>query len=237
MREYGQYCPVSLASEVIADRWTPLILREMVLGSTRFNDIERGLPGISRTLLSQRLRHLERKGIVELRPAASGRGSEYHLTPAGQDLEPVLMSIGEWAVRWMFAEPEVAQTDPVTLTWWMHRRVVTSELPDERVVIEFAYKGRGEPTTWMVIDRRVPSVCVTHPGFDPDLVVDTDALSLTRVFSGVDTLREAIDAGAVRLLGPPRLARGFARWFAWSPFAPSVRRAARAHARQRARAG
>jgi DNA-binding HxlR family transcriptional regulator len=231
MREYGQYCPVSLASEIIADRWTPLILRELVLGSTRFNDIERGLPGISRTLLAQRLRHLERRGVLERRPAAAGRGSEYHLTAAGRDLEPVLMAIGEWAVRWMFTDPRPEDVDPVSLTWWMHRRVVPEQLPDERVVIEFAYSGKGEPTLWMILDRGEPSVCVQHPGFEPDLVVDTDALSFTRVFAGIEPLRDAVEAGRVRLLGPPRLARAFGRWFAWSPFAPAVRQAVRARAR------
>lgn len=107
-REYGQYCPVTLGNEVLADRWTPLILREMILGSTRFNDIERGLPGISRSLLTQRLKHLTRKGVVETRPARSGRGNEYHLTPAGKGLEPVIIGLGEWAARWLFTEPEPA---------------------------------------------------------------------------------------------------------------------------------
>jgi DNA-binding HxlR family transcriptional regulator len=233
MREYGQYCPVALGSEVVADRWTPLILREMVLGNTRFNDIERCLPGISRSLLVQRLRHLERVGVVERRPLSSGRGTEYHLTPAGRDLEPVLIALGEWAVRWMFSEPEPADVDEVGLTWWMHRRVEPDALPDERVVIEFAYRGRGAQTIWMVLDRGDPSVCLKHPGFDSDLVVDTDPLALLRVFSGVESLRDAMARGAVKLVGPPRLVRGFGRWFVWSPFAPAVRQAVR----RRARAG
>lgn len=223
MRDYGQYCPVSLASEVIADRWTPLILREMVLGSTRFNDIERGLPGISRTLLSQRLRHLERKGVLHLEPAASGRGSEYHLTPAGRDLEPVIMALGEWAVKWMFAEPEPAEVDPIALTWWMHRRVDRTSLPDRRVVIEFDYRGLGATQIWLVLDRGDPSVCVKHPRFDNDIVVTTDAVSMMRVFSGIVTLNDAVADGTVSLEGAPSLVRSFGRWFLWSPFVPAVR--------------
>lgn len=222
-RQYGQYCPVSLGSEVLADRWTPLILREMVLGSTRFNDIERGLPGISRTLLAQRLRHLERKGVLARRPARSGRGSEYHLTPAGQDLEPVIMAIGEWAVRWMFAEPDPADVDPVAMTWWMHRRVDTSRLPDRRVVIEFNYLGVNATVIWLVLDRGEPSVCVKHPGFDSDIIVTTDAASFMRVFSGIDTLADARRRGTVAIDGPPALTRAFGSWFLWSPFAPAVR--------------
>jgi DNA-binding HxlR family transcriptional regulator len=223
--EYGQYCPVSLGSEVLADRWTPLILRELVLGSTRFNDIERGLPGISRTLLAQRLGHLERRGVLERRPARAGRGSEYHLTPAGRDLESVIMAIGEWAVRWLYAEPEPAHVDPIALTWWMHRRVATERLPDRRVVIEFDYRGADPTTIWLVLDRGEPSVCVKHPGFDSDVRVVTDPTAFMRVFSGIESLADARRRGAVTIEGPTALTRSFGSWFLWSPFAPAVRRA------------
>ena len=221
MRDYGQYCPVALGSEVLADRWTPLILREMVLGSTRFNDIERGLPGISRSLLVQRLRHLERKEVLERRPAAGGRGSEYHLTEAGEDLGGVIMSLGEWAVRWKLAEPELEEVDPRALTWWMHLRMDEERLPDRRVVIEFAYQV-PRIQIWIVLDRGDVSVCAQHPGFDSDLVVRTDAVSMARVFNGLTTLGQAVDEGTVELLGPPTLVRGFGRWFLWSPFRPAV---------------
>jgi DNA-binding HxlR family transcriptional regulator len=223
--EYGQYCPVSLGSEVVADRWTPLILREMVLGSTRFNDIERGLPGISRSLLLQRLGHLERKGVLERRPARAGRGNEYHLTPAGRDLEGVIMALGEWAIRWMYAEPEPADVDPVALTWWMHRRVDTPRLPDRRVVIEFDYKGVNATVIWLILDRGEPSVCVKHPGFDSDISVVTDTASFMRVFSGIESLGDARRRGTVTLDGPTSLTRSFGTWFLWSPFAPTVREA------------
>jgi DNA-binding HxlR family transcriptional regulator len=221
VRDYGQYCPVALGSEVLADRWTPLILREMVLGSTRFNDIERGLPGISRSLLVQRLRHLERKEVLERRPATGGRGSEYHLTEAGEDLGGVIMSLGEWAVRWKLAEPELEEVDPRVLTWWMHLRMDEERLPDRRVVIEFAYQV-PRIQIWIVLDRGDVSVCAQHPGFDSDLVVRTDAVSMARVFNGLTTLGQAVDEGTVELLGPPALVRGFGRWFLWSPFRPAV---------------
>jgi DNA-binding HxlR family transcriptional regulator len=222
VREYGQYCPVSLGSEVLADRWTPLILREMVLGSTRFNDLERGLTGISRTLLAQRLRHLEQRGVLRRLPTPSGRGNEYHLTEAGRELEPIIMAIGEWAVRWMFAEPVPAQVDPIALTWWMHRRVDSAQLPDRRVVVEFDYTGADSTTLWLVLDRGEPSVCVKHPGFDVDLVVETDPVSMMRVFSGITTLAEAIADQRIRVVGSPKLARAFGGWFLWSPFLPAV---------------
>ncbi len=221
--DYGQYCPVSLGSEVLADRWTPLILREMVLGSTRFNDIERGLPGISRSLLLQRLGHLERKGVVARVPARAGRGNEYNLTPAGQDLEAVIMALGEWAVRWMYSEPVPAQVDPVVLTWWMYRRVDRSRLPDKRVVIQFNYKGPTKTVIWLVLDRGEPSVCNKHPGFETDICVETDPVSLMRVFSGIVSLSDAQLDGSVQIDGATSLTRCFASWFLWSPFAATVR--------------
>ena len=230
MRDYGQYCPVSLGSEVLADRWTPLIIRELVLGSTRFNDIERGLPGISRTLLAQRLRHLERKGVLERQPAPRGTGSEYHLTPAGRDLEPVLTALGEWAVRWLYAEPQPSEVQPVALTWWMHRRVDVDRTPDRRVVIEFDYRGPDAMVIWLVLDRGEPSVCMKHPGFDSDMIVRTEPVSMMRVFSGNTSLADAVATGSIELLGPPSLIRGFGHWFLWSPFAPAVRKMAQATA-------
>ena len=223
MREYGQYCPVSLGSEVLADRWTPLILREMVLGSTRFNELERGLTGISRTLLAQRLRHLEQRGVVRRKPLPSGRGTDYHLTEAGRELEPIIMAIGEWAVRWLFAEPLPADVDPITLTWWLHRRVDPARLPDRRVVVEFDYTGADATTLWLLLDHGEPSVCVKHPGFDVDLVVATDPVSMMRVFSGITTLDAAVADDKIRILGSPGLAKAFGRWFLWSPFLPAVR--------------
>jgi DNA-binding HxlR family transcriptional regulator len=230
VREYGQYCPLALGSEVVADRWTPLILREMVLGNTRFNDIERGLPGISRTLLAQRLRQLERKRVVRTEPARSGRGREYHLTPAGRDLEPVLMAIGEWSVRWQFAEPEPAEVEPIALTWWLHRRVDAERLPERRVVVEFRYASPEAMVLWLVLERRDQSVCIKPPGFEPDLVVTTDAVAFMRVFSGIVTLADAVRAGGVAIDGPPALVKGFHQWFLWSPFAPAVREAVRRRA-------
>lgn len=223
MKDYVQYCPVALASSVIAERWTPLIVRELVLGGRRFNEIDRGLPGISRTLLKQRLDHLERKGVVERVELGQGRGHEYQLTEAGRDLEGVIMAVGEWAVRWMFTEPVPREVDPVTLTWWMSRRIVVDELPDQRTVIEFNYGGDQPTRIWLVLERRETSVCTDPPGFEIDLVVQTEPVALMRVFSGISTYREAVASEALVVTGPPRLARAFPRWFAWSPFAPAVR--------------
>lgn len=237
MPEYGRYCPVSLATGVFADRWTPMIVRELILGNTRFNDIARGLPGISRSLLVQRLRHLERNGVVELWPSTGGRGNEYHLTPAGKDLAPVIDALGRWAIEWLFDEFHPEEVDPVTLTWWMHRRIDPERVPAGRVVIEFVYSTPGRQTIWMVLDRGEASVCLQHPGFDSDVVVSTTTAALASVFQGHDTWGRAVSAGDVRVVGPTRLTRSIPRWFLWSPFADATRSRAAAVSSRRSRAG
>jgi len=221
VRDYNQYCPVALASEVLADRWTPLIVRELVLGSRRFNDIARALPGISRTVLQQRLLHLERRGVLDRVPIKAGH--EYEPTDAGQDLESVIMAFGEWAVRWMFAEPEPRQVDPVTLTWWLSRRLHLPRLPARRVVVEFDYGGSTPTRIWMVLDRGEPSVCTSHPGFETDVTISADPVAFMRVFSGIVELAAARAAGDIEISGDPRLVRQVPQWFLWSPFAPAVR--------------
>ena len=223
MPDYGSFCPIALAADVLGDRWTPLIVRELVLGNTRFNDIARGLPGISRSLLVQRLRHLERKGVIELWPSPTGRGNEYHLTPAGKDLEPVIIAMGRWSVEWLFDDLRPHEVDPVTLTWWMHRRVDEDSMPPGRVVIEFNYTAPDRCMIWMVLDRGEASVCLQHPGFDSDLVVTTTTPVLAEIFQGFGELSTALARETVRIDGPPRLVRSFPKWFMWSPFVRETR--------------
>jgi DNA-binding HxlR family transcriptional regulator len=230
MPDYGRYCPVALGSEVLADRWTPLIVRELILGNTRFNDITRGLPGISRSLLVQRLRHLERMGVVELWPSPTGRGNEYHLTPAGKDLEGVVMALGRWAVQWLFDDLRPDDVDAVNLLWWMHRRLDEEQLPTTRVVIEFRHTAPTRTTIWMVLDRGEASVCLQHPGFEPDVLVTSTTRALAEVFSGLTTWPSAVASGQVQIDGPPALTRRFQRWFLWSPFLDETRAMVRTRA-------
>lgn len=223
MPDYGRYCPVAIASEVIADRWTPLILREMVLGNVRFNDIARGMPGISRSLLVSRLRHLERKGVVETWPAAGGKGNEYHLTPAGKALEPILDGLGRWAVEWFLDQLHVEEIDPVTLTWWMHRRIRAERFPPHRTVVEFRHTAPKAQTVWLVLEQAGASVCTSHPGFDVDVVVSAATPALAEVFNGYTHWVHAVEAGAIDISGSPRLVKAFPTWFQWSPFAEPIR--------------
>lgn len=218
MPDYGRYCPVALTSEVLADRWTPLILREMILGNTRFNDIARAMPGISRSLLTQRLRHLEKRGVLETWPAPSGRGNEYHLTPAGKDLERVIDSFGRWAIEWLFDELRPHDVDPVTLTWWMHRRIASDQLPPRRVVIEFRHVGAQQEVIWLVLEHGEASVCIQHPGYDVDLVVTGTTADLADVFQGYTRWKTSVDAGKITVEGDRRLAAAIPKWFVWSPW-------------------
>ena len=123
MHLYGQYCPVARAAEILADRWTVLIVRELLAEVSHFNELERGLPRISRTLLAERLRRLEQAGVVERRVASRGKRTEYRLTRAGRELQRVIDDLGEWGARWAFGEPRPNELDPIVLLWWMRRRV------------------------------------------------------------------------------------------------------------------
>jgi DNA-binding HxlR family transcriptional regulator len=222
---YGQYCPVARASEILADRWTPLIVRELLAGIRHFNDLDRGLPGISRGLLVERLRRLERTGIVERRPVPAGRAAEYHLTRAGRELQRVIDVLGGWGARWAFGDPRRAELDPLVLLWWMRRRVHRHRLPPRRVVIEFDFRGGRTGRYWLVLKRTDVSVCLQHPGFDVDLRVLADIEGFYRVWLGRITLGEATRQGLVRLDGMPGVVRAFPGWFAWSPMADAVRAA------------
>jgi len=231
MPEYGRFCPVAMSSEVLADRWTPLIVRELILGNTRFNDIARGLPGISRTLLTQRLRHLERRGVLETWPSPTGRGSEYHLTAAGKDLEPVLEAMGKWSIEWLYEDFD-DDVEATTLMWWMHRRVMADGLPPGRVIVEFDHTAPVAIKVWLVLDRGEPSVCMQHPGPDPDLAVRMTTPTLARIFSGKERWSAARAAGDLEVLGPPALARKLPTWFLWSPWAEQIQGKEREAARR-----
>src|SRR5687767_9069559 len=163
MQNYRQYCPVARASEVLADRWTPLIVRELVLGSHRFNEIERGLPGISRSLLASRLRDLEDAGVVERLPRASSSMNEYHLSEAGRELKTVIEALGAWGARWAFEDPRPDELDAGLLVWKIHQRIDRELLPDARIVVAFDFTGAPAQRIWLLLERREVSVCVTPP--------------------------------------------------------------------------
>jgi DNA-binding HxlR family transcriptional regulator len=224
MRSYAQYCPIAKASEILGDRWTLLIVREMLGGASGFNELHRGLPGISRSVLTDRMRALERAEVIERRTGPRGRTLEYRLTPAGRDLQPVVQAIGEWGVTWSFTDPRTEELDPDLLIVWMARHVDRDQLPADRTVVQFDFRDPRR-RYWMVLERSEVSVCVQHPGFDVDLEVKVDTATLYRVYLGRADLSAAVRARKLTLSGPRSLQRSFGRWFAWSAFAPASRSA------------
>jgi DNA-binding HxlR family transcriptional regulator len=221
MPSYHEYCPIAVGAEFFGDRWTPLILRELILGSRRFNDIHRGLGRMSRTLLSGRLRELERRGIVERTVDDAGRTTEYRLTQAGRELEPVVWALGHWAARWSFGDPDDEQLDAGWLAWRLHQNVVTDRLPARRTVVQLVLEGPGGGEAWLVLDRGDSTACRIDPGYDVDLVVMGSSRELHRWLLGWRTLRDLQRSGDVRLLGPTTLVRAFGSWFAQPAFARS----------------
>jgi DNA-binding HxlR family transcriptional regulator len=223
MNGQGQYCPVSYAADVLGDRWTVLILREMIGGATHFNEIERGLPKVSRSLLSQRLRHLVQIGVLERVVGADGRTSEYRLSDAGRELQPIVMAMGEWAVRWVIGEPRPDELDPAFIMWWMQRRVNTDALPPGRTTARFDILGDQRDVFWLVLQHDDTSLCVTDPGIHTDVAVEAETVAFHRVYAGRITFMDALKAGTITLRGPRDLTRAFPNWFSWSPFYESTR--------------
>jgi DNA-binding HxlR family transcriptional regulator len=224
MRTHAQYCPVAKATEILRDRWTVLIVREMLGGASGFNELQRGLPGISRSVLAERMRALERAKVIERRTGPQGRTLEYRLTPAGRDLQPVLHAIGEWGATWSVTDPTPDELDPYLLTVWMARHVDRQRLPANRIVIQFDFRAPKQ-RYWMVLEPPEVSVCLQHPGFDADLEVLADTATMYRVYLGRTELGGAIRAGKLSLSGPRTLQTGFGQWFTWSAFAPASRSA------------
>jgi DNA-binding HxlR family transcriptional regulator len=225
MHLYGQYCPVARAAEILADRWTVLIIRELLADIHHFNELERGLPGMSRTLLAERLRRLERTGVLERRSALRGQRTQYRLTAAGRELQQIVDLFGEWGARWAFGDPRPNELDPIVLLWWMRRRVCLDRIPRRRVVIEFAFRGGPKRGYWLLIEPTDVSVCLKHPGFEIDLLVTADIMAFYRVWLGRSTLTEALRRKQVHLDGTPANVRAFPQWFTWSPMADTVRAA------------
>lgn len=217
---YQQVCPVSLASEVIAERWTPLILREIILfGARHFGEIQRGTGRVSQSLLVQRLRTLEDARVIERRPNPKGRGWEYHPTTAGLELAPVLEAFGEWAQHWIQLRRE--DCDPAYLMLTVQSLIDPSRLPAIPVVVRFEFAEHPK-VYWLVMDGPEPELCYDDPGRLVDLVVSVDERAFGEVLIGRRTFSSAVEAGAITLDGDPALVRAFPGWLWPSHFARYV---------------
>lgn len=222
-RSYGQFCPVAMAAEILCTRWTIILLRELIAGSTRFNELRRGIPRMSPALLSQRLKELEEAGVVERRPIATEPGLfEYHLTESGRELAPIVEGFGRWGQRWVSSELTLEKLDAQLLMWDMRRGLVTDPLPDRRSVIQFRYAEQPPATRcwWLVVEPgHGVQLCSIDPGFDVDLYIATDLRTATAIWMGHDQVRDAIDQERMLLTGDARLAEKIEQWLGLSPFA------------------
>lgn len=224
MYQYGQYCPVAKAVEILGDRWTLLIVRDLLTGTCRFNDLARGLPGISRSLLANRLRRLEFMDVVEKIRLPQGRSNTaYYLTDAGRELEQIIGALLGWGTRWAFAEPAESDLDPLLLMWWMRNRVCVEALPHERVVIRFDFTGVKMESYWLLLSREDVSICQSDPGFDLNVLVTADLAAFFQLWAGRLSWEFVRAEGLVEVDAIPSLETAFPTWFSYSLAAPAVR--------------
>ena len=220
---YGQFCPVAMAAEILCTRWTMVVLRELMAGSTRFNELRRGVPRMSPALLSQRLKELEQAGLIMRRPVRGEPGTlDYRLTEAGDDLKPVMEAFGRWGQRWISSELSLTKLDVSLLMWDMRRNLDPRPLPRRRSIVAFQYPElpAGQRNWWLLVDPAAGvDLCSIDPGFDVDLYVSTDLRTMTAIWMGLETVRQAVSGGRLKITGDRKLAADIQTWLGLSPFA------------------
>lgn len=218
---YGQFCPVAMAAEILASRWTIVLLSEMLSGSTRFNEIRRGVPRMSPALLSKRLKELETAGVI--RRVEGAVATEYRLTDAGLALRPIVTAMGEWSVRWVDRECTLANLDAQLLMWNMRRRIDPRPLPPRRTVIQFIYPElpSDQRSYWLIVSPGTGTdLCSIDPGYDVDLYVHADLKAMTSAWMGMSRMADEIDTGRITLTGDRDIIRTLSEWLKRSSFAP-----------------
>jgi DNA-binding HxlR family transcriptional regulator len=210
---------VAKGAEIFAERWTPLVIRELLCGSSHFSDLHRGVPLMSRTLLSLRLKQLEEAGVVKRK--LGQLGPEYHLTQAGKEFAPIVQNLGEWGHRWFRTKFGRDELDVALLMWDMHRSVKPSALPSRRCCVRFDFSDQpvSKRKWWLVSNGEEVDLCPTDPGFEVELFVATDLRTMTRVWMGDVSVKTAIGSGAIELEGSRDLRKRFERWLGLSGFA------------------
>jgi DNA-binding HxlR family transcriptional regulator len=220
---YRQFCPVAMAAEVLCTRWTVILLRELVAGSTRFNELRRGVPRMSPALLSRRLKDLEAAGIVAREASRSESGAfEYRLTASGRELGPIVEAFGIWGQRRIEADLSLQHLDVQLLMWDMRRNMNPTPMPQGRKIIHFIYPELPvtQRSWWLVVDPKDGvDLCSVDPGFDIDLYVSVDLRTMTAIWLGLDTVRAAVANKRMILTGERRIASAMQTWLGLSPFA------------------
>lgn len=213
MTAYGQFCPVSKAAEILFEKWTILILRELLMGTTRFNDFQRAISRISPTLLTKRLKALEEKGVIIRKQVSGQRGYEYRLTPAGKELEPLMENIAVWGMRWARGRMSDDELDVELLMWEVQRRIQTKNLPGGETVICFVFTDLKKHRSWWVwIDGDDVDLCSEDPGKDVDLYISSDVRTMAEVWQGDIDLITALASGAIKAHGDRKLIKTMPDW-------------------------
>lgn len=220
---YNQFCPVAMAAEILGTRWTLVLLRELVVGSCRFNELRRGVPRMSPALLSKRLKDLETAGVLTRRQVKGEPGVfEYQLTDAGRELKPVIEAIGCWGQRWVETGASLDNLDPNLLMWDMRRNIDPTPMPDRRVIIQVIFSDlkKAQQNWWLVVepDQEV-DLCSIDPGFDVDLYLSTDLRTMTEIWMGYTTIAQAKQQNRLVPTGSRKLEADMGTWLKLSPFA------------------
>jgi DNA-binding HxlR family transcriptional regulator len=214
-----------MAAEIVCSRWTALVLRELLCGSSRFNDLRRGVPRMSPTLLSKRLKELEAAGVIVSVPTAQAGVVDYRLTEAGEELRGIVDSLGIWGQRWVESSITLKNLDPSLLMWDMRRNLKIEPLPARRCTIKFTFPelSAARQSSWLVVDGGKVDLCHFDPGYEVDLYVVGSLYSLTSVWMGHSTLKSEVDAGKIELTGDRAIAGSMSQWLGLSPLAKAYR--------------
>ncbi len=225
---YGQFCPVAMAAEIFCSRWTALILREFIAGTRRFNDLRRGVPRMSPSLLSKRLNEMREAGIIEEVSSAKG-AKEYQLTKAGEELTPVVMALGNWGQHWIESRVSLKNLDPSLLMWDMRRWLDPRPLPKRRCTIAYHFPEieKAPQRYWLVVEPHGDvDLCSTDPGFDVDLFVSGSLRAMTAIWMGITTVAKEVASGHLDIQGDRKISAAMQQWLGLSPFAKEKSRLA-----------
>ncbi|MFV8783639.1 winged helix-turn-helix transcriptional regulator [Microbulbifer sp. SA54] len=224
--EYGQFCPIAKAMDLLGERWTMLILRELHMGGTRFSELQRGLPLISPTILTKRLKELYDAELILRKKIPGQRGNEYFLTQAGKETLPVLQLVGEWGMRWARGDIRDSDLDVELLMLYLQRSLKTDMLPGDQSVIQFRFTDLDKlHSWWLMVKGCNVDICLEDPGQDVDVYITTDLRTMVNCWMGDESYRDAIADNRMKLVGPSALTRNIQSWISDSIFAgiPSAR--------------